>query len=440
MEDRVKKYTDILSQMIRCKTISSSEQEDFTAFEEFQNLLKKLFPCLFETASLELIDNCIILKWKGSSDKNPALFMNHHDVVPANGTWKYDPFKGEVAEGKLWGRGTLDTKGGLFGMLMAAEELIEKGFVPSRDIYFESSCCEEVDTIERGCKRIANIFKQRGLFFDFVLDEGGMIVYDPIGGSKGYFAMVGVGEKGCADLKFVACSSGGHASTPGRNTPLVRLGKFMAEAEKGKIFKTSLSDVTCQMFKRISKTMTGYMKILLGHPKLFKGLLEKVMPSVSSNANAMLKTTIAFTVAQGSEAYNVLPQSAYVVGNMRFSHHQGQKDSISKITELAKKYDIETEIIDAGVQSKISPYDNDGFKLIEKAVSTCFENVSTSPYIQTGASDSRFMSLVSDNVYRFVPFVISDQQLSSVHASNENVDISTLEPAVDFYKYLMENI
>ena len=63
--------------------------------------------------------------------------MNHHDVVDVAEGWSHPAFSGEVYDGKLWGRGTLDTKGGLWGMLQAADELAEEGFVPENDIYFD---------------------------------------------------------------------------------------------------------------------------------------------------------------------------------------------------------------------------------------------------------------------------------------------------------------
>ena len=84
---------------------------------------------------------------------------------------------------------------------------------------------------------ILPVIASRDLMQSVRLDEGGMILEEPIGGAKGTYAMIGVGEKGCADLKFIARSAGGHASTPGKNTPLVRLGQFMAEVEKKNLFE-----------------------------------------------------------------------------------------------------------------------------------------------------------------------------------------------------------
>ena len=432
---RTLEYANCLSRLIQAKTVSRKNQTDITEFYQFHDLLRSCFPHVFSVCEYEDFSGSFLLRWKGRGNGDPILLMNHHDVVEASGNWTYDAFSGQIADGKLWGRGTLDTKGGLWAMLQAADELAAQGFVPNRDIYFLSTCNEEQGGI--GGNAISATLLERGLHFYFVLDEGGMIVSEPIAGAAGTYAMVGVGEKGCVDLKFIARSNGGHASTPGKNTPLVRLGKFMAEAEKGTIFPAELSPTVCAMFKSISSGMSGPLKFLLGHADLFKPLLVRVIPRVSNTAGAMLKTTIAFTMAAGSEGANVLPQTAWVVGNMRYSHHQGKAESIRAITELAKRYDLETEILEPSYDSPLSDYQSEPFHLVERAVHSIFPGTEISPYIMTGASDSRFLSRVCENCLRFTPFVINQQQLESIHGIDENVDLSTLAPAVDFYRYII---
>ena len=436
-EKRTMDYAGRLSRLVQVETISQNGQTDLTKFRRFHEVLKQEFPHISAACEWEEFNGSLLLRWPGQdSAKAPILLMNHHDVVEAGGTWKYPPFSGTIAEGKVWGRGTLDTKGGLFGMLQAADELAAEGFVPGQDVYFESACTEETDG--SGADRISQVLEQRGIRFAFVLDEGGMIVFDPIGGSTGVFAMVGVGEKGCADLKFIARSSGGHASTPPKNSPLVRLGKFMAEVERKELFDVKVSPTVREMFLRMAPTVNGPLKSIMAHPDVFNVLITNVLPRLSETAGAMLKTTLAFTMAQGSEGTNVLPQEAWVVGNMRFSHHQGGKASIAAVTELAKKYNIEVEVLDPGFESPISDFNSAGFQLVERAVSANFPGVCTSPYVMTGASDARYFSRVSDCCLRFVPFRISDEQLGSIHGLNECVDLETLVPAVDFYKYILQ--
>lgn len=431
-------YAERLSRLIQAETISTYNQTDKTKFYRFHDILREMFPSLFAVCSFEDFDGSFMMKWKGNTDGQPVMFMNHHDVVEATGEWKHPPFSGAIADGKVWGRGTLDTKGGLWAMLQAADELAAEGFIPQRDIYFVSACTEECDG--SGADAISNELVRRGIRFHMVLDEGGMILEEPIGGAKGTYAMIGVGEKGCADLKFIARSSGGHASTPGKDTPLVRLGKFMAEVEKKNLFEAKISPTVEKTFSSVAESMSGPLKFILANSRLFAPLLKVVMPSVSSAGNAMLRTTIAFTMASGSEGTNVLPQEAWVVGNMRFSPHQGGKSSIEEITRLAEKFNIETEVLDPGMDSGVTDYNSTQFKLIEKAVDAVFQGVRTAPWIMTGASDSRYMCRVSDHCVRFAPFLMKDEQVESIHGINEYVALESLAPAVDFYRYVIKEV
>lgn len=435
MEDRNKILARELGELIRIQSISEYERVDVDLFHKVHSKLKELFPNLFSKCEVKEFNGSLLLKWTGSTENDPVLFMNHHDVVEAKGEWKHSPFSGEIIDNKIWGRGTLDDKGGLYCMLKAGEELMSSGFIPRQDIYFLTSCTEE--TTGEGCDAIAHYLLENNIHFRYTLDEGGMIISEPLPGATGLYAMVGVGEKGCADLKFKAKSFGGHASMPPKNTPLVRLGKFMAEVEKKHLFESKLNDVTAEMFKRIAPQTSGVIKLILGHPRFFKKLIEKVLPAISPSAGAMLKTTIAFTTAQGSSGLNVIPSEAYVTGNMRYSHHEGGSKSIEKISKLASKYKIETEIIDPGLESKISKIKDRSFNLIEEAIGEIYPDVIVAPYVMTGASDSRFIGIVSDYCFRFLPFVISDEQLASIHGINECLDIECLDKAVEFYKIML---
>ena len=335
MDERKKRYAQELSQMIRCETVSVMGQTDYTKYTKFQELLKTLFPAIFGACKVEIFHGSILMHWAGEHpEKTPVLFMNHQDVVPASGEWEHAPFSGDITDDKIWGRGTLDDKGGLWAMLRAADELAAEGFVPDCDIWFESACAEEINGNHgEGADEISQILEERGIRFAFVLDEGGMIVTEPLPGAKGSYAMIGVGEKGTADLRFVAKGRGGHASTPPKDTPLVRLGKFMAECDENKIFTVEMNPAVAEMFRRGSAAgMDGMMKRVLGKPDVYKLLLEGVMNRTSPEGAAMLRTTLAFTMAQGSEGHNVLPQEAWVLGNMRFSHHQGFEDSLPEVS------------------------------------------------------------------------------------------------------------
>ena len=439
LDERTMRYAEELAQMIRFETVSVQGQNEYSKFDGFQALLKELFPHIFAACEMEVFHGSFLLHWPGKDPaKTPVMFMHHQDVVEASGEWEHGPFSGDITEDKIWGRGTLDDKGGLWGMLRAADELAAEGFVPECDIWFESADAEEIGgNGGEGADEISLILKERGMRFAFILDEGGMIVREPIAGAKGLYAMIGVGEKGTADIKFIARSSGGHASTPPKDTPLVRLGKFMAECDDNKMFTVEMDPTVAEMFRRVSTGMDGMLKRVMSKPDFYKVLLEGVMNRTSPEGAAMLRTTLAFTMAKGSDSHNVLPQEAWVLGNMRFSHHQGFEESVEAVRKAAEKYDIEVEVTVPGFTSPVTSYHCLGFRMLEQAIREIFPGVTAAPYIMNGASDARFMSRVSDNCLRFAPFTISKEQMKSVHGPNENLDLATLAPAVDFYRWMM---
>lgn len=430
-------YGKQLAQMIRKETISSRFEEDRTKFYEFHTLLEELFLNVHKTCEKHVFNGSLLYKWSGKSSKNPILFMSHQDVVEAGGTWEHGPFSGDIDEtGRVWGRGTVDTKGSLFCIFTAIEELIKEGYRPEVDVYIGSSCTEEWSG--EGAPATVRYLKDNGIELALVLDEGGMIIEEPIGGVKGTYAMVGVVEKGYGDVKFTARSNGGHASAPKKNTPLVRLGKFMAEVEKHSPFVCEFSPTLEEMFRRCAPNMDFGMKLIFANIWLFKPLLKKLLPSINAAAGAMLHTTLAFTMAKGSDGLNVLPQEAYVTGNMRFIHHQPNKESIEAVRAIAKKYDIETEVIYQDEPCPIVDFHSEAFRLVEETAKEIYPGIGVCPYIMTGGTDAKYYKEVSKNCIRFAPLYIDGQQYGSIHGLNENIYQGTLPMGVDFYKSVIK--
>ena len=436
---RAEQYGKVLSQMVQKETISSRNQEDRSKFEAFHAVLEELFPHVHATCEKHNFNGSLLYKWQGNGEGEPILLMSHLDVVEGNGIWEHEPFSGDIDEkGRVWGRGTVDTKASLFCIFEAVEELIAGGYVPSCDVYIASSCTEEWSG--DGAPSTVQYLAAQNVRLRLVLDEGGMIIEEPIAGVKGTYAMIGIVEKGYGDVKFIARGNGGHASAPGKNTPLVRLGKFMTDVEKHPPFEAQFTPVVAEMFRRIAPNMNFGMKLLFSNVWLFKPLLLKVMPAVSSAAGAMLKTTLAFTMAKGADGANVLPQEAHVVGNMRFIHHQPNKESIECISKIAAKYDIETEVLYQDSPCPIVDFKGKEFTMVEDIIHEIYPGVGTCPYVMTGGTDAKYYSKISDNCIRFAPLYIDGQQYSSIHGLNENIYQGTLPMGVDFYKAVIQRV
>ena len=433
---RVDAYAEKLSKMVQEETISYRDNPTVEKFRAFHKVLEELFPTVFANCEKVEIDGNLLLKWKGKTDKDPILLMSHMDVVEAGGEWRYPPFSGTVAEGKVWGRGSADTKCSLMAFLQAAEEMMNEGFTPACDVYLASSCTEEIGG--SGAPKMAAWLKEHGVHLFMLCDEGGSIIQDPIGGVPGHFAAVGIFEKGYGDVKFIARSNGGHASAPKRNTPIPRLAKFICRVEKKDPFSVKFSPAVNAMFTKLAPYAGNFgLRMVLGNLWLFRPLLKKVMPLISAQAAAMLRTTIAFTMQQGSAGYNVLPQEACVYANMRFIPHQSTEESIALISDLAKKYGLETEVIYKGYPSNSLDLDGEAFHQVEKAIADVFPGVGVMPYVVTGGTDARFYGEVCDSCVRFSPVCFGPEQMAGMHGLNENIESGCLPGAVDYFKTII---
>lgn len=425
-----------LSQMIKFDTVSHPQVSEAEKFREFHKVLEKLFPLVFEKLEKTEIDGNLLFYWKGKSHDKPILLMSHQDVVPAEGEWKYPPFSGEIAEGKVWGRGASDTKCSVMAFFEATERLLKEGFVPPQDVYLASSCTEE--WAGDGAPKIVKELQRRGIELFLLCDEGGAIISEPIGGIKGNFAMIGIFEKGKADLKFTARSTGGHASAPAKNTPIARLSAFVNETEKHSPFKKKISKEVAAMFKTLAPYAPFGMKLLFSNLWLFGPLLKTVLPMVSAQAGAMLKTTIAFTMQSGSDACNVIPQEATVSANMRFIPHQGEKESLKIIRKKAEKFGLTMDVMHSNDYTVPVDIKGDGYKTIERAVEKTFPGLAKSPYVMTGATDAQFYQPVCKNCIRFAPVIYKPEQMRGMHGLNENIEYSCLAGAVRFYENLIK--
>ena len=126
--DRAMAYAEKLSAMIRCDTTSYANVREPEKFERFHALLAGLFPLVHEKLERTDIDGNLLYYWPGRAHDRPIVLMSHQDVVPAEGTWEHAPFSGDIADGKVWGRGASDTKCSVMAFFQAVEELLAAGY------------------------------------------------------------------------------------------------------------------------------------------------------------------------------------------------------------------------------------------------------------------------------------------------------------------------
>ena len=428
-------YAEKLARMVRVETVSVPGENQREKFLVFHRELESLFPLVHEKLEKTEIDGNLLFFWKGKSSAKPLVLMSHQDVVPAEGEWIHAPFSGDIEGGKVWGRGSSDTKCSVMAFFQAAEELLAAGYVPENDVYLSSSCTEE--WAGDGCPKLVAELKRRGIRPWLVCDEGGGIISEPMGGIHGNFAMIGVFEKGKADVRFTARSSGGHASTPKPHSPIANLAAFVNDVETHRVFRRRLPKEVAAMFRTLAPYASFPMKWIFGNLWLFRPVLLQVLPMISAQAGAMIRTTIAFTMQSGSDACNVMPQEATVSANMRFIPHQGMKESLEIIENRAKKHGLTMEVLQATDYTVPADLSGEAFRTVCRTVEETFPGCPYSPYVMTGATDARFYEDICDNVFRFAPVIYGPEQMKGMHGLNENIETACLPGAVDFYKNLI---
>ncbi|MEG1613530.1 MAG: M20/M25/M40 family metallo-hydrolase [Clostridia bacterium] len=430
------KYAESLSKLIQVKTVTNIGDANFA---QLRKVMENLFPNVHRVCErTQVFNNALLFKWTGKSNKKPIVLMGHQDVVPADdGDWKYPPFDGVIADGRVWGRGAMDCKNTLFVSLQAIEELISEGFTPESDVYVASSDCEE--TFGIGAPKIKDYLKNQGVKPFIVLDEGGAILPEAFPGMIRPYAMVGVLEKGYGDVKFIARSDGGHSSSPPKNTPVARLSKFITAVEDGNLFKKKMSPEAEEMLLAMADGLTGPLKFVLKHIKVFKPLVTKLLPKISPFGNALFSTTMVFTMTSASPAPNVIPQEAYAIANMRFAPHQGTKACFETLEKLAKKYNLEMKIIEGQDAHPPISTKSAGYNYLTANIKRCFPDIGIAPYVIMGGTDCRHFQDICDCAMRFTPMLYKPDQMAAMHASNESVDIDTLGGGVRFMKELILN-
>ncbi|MCL2757014.1 MAG: M20/M25/M40 family metallo-hydrolase [Coriobacteriia bacterium] len=427
-------------EMLRLATIWGAElpDPDHSAFDEFIPMLRRLYPRVFEQLELTTFDTYgIMLRWKGlDSDAQPVILMAHQDVVAVNpDEWTHPPFAAEIADGRIWARGTADTKCILAALFEAVEKLLAEGYTPPRDVYLCSSNCEE--DMGETAPHMVDYFREREITPLLVLDEGGAIIDNAPLGVRKPFAVIGVAEKGICAALLTVDSAGGHAATPSLNDAtsklVLGLNNMLTNPPKAQLpapIKAMLDELTA--YAGIG------LRLVFGNFWLFKPLILKVMKGGSETA-AMVRSTYALTELKGSKAINVIPKQATAGVNIRID----PSESVEKVLARLKSYfndEAQTEVVHATEPSPISPFDDDVYDYLRRVIHCVYPEVGIAPYIQSSASDARHFALICEHTYRFAGFLFKADQRSAIHAKDETLDVESYLRGLGFYYEFIRNL
>ena len=428
-----------LQAMIQKRTVShvDTQKIDQKEFDAFQELLPTLYPVIHGHCKRERIGkNGLLYTWKGKSSAAPSVLMAHYDVVPVNEKeWQEPPFSGIIKDGEIWGRGALDTKCTLHGILEAAELLLKKGFSPANDIYFAFGGDEEI--MGDDAPSIVAELQRRGIKPSFVLDEGGAIVKNVFPGVKQSAAVVGIAEKGSAFVDICAVGKGGHASAPPTQQSMDTLAKAIRRLQK-KPMPFTLTKPARELFEVMGRQSTFAFKLIFANLWCFKPLLNLVCKKSGGELNALVRTTCAFTMASAAEAYNILPKEAVAGVNLRIICGETLKQVVARMEKTIGDENVTLRVQQGVEPSAISKTHDEAWNRLDTAIRQTYPEVLVTPYLMVAASDSRHYCQISEHVFRFCGIPLSKEQLGLIHNANERIPVALLKDAIGFFARVMQ--
>lgn len=435
-----------LAQLVRIPTVSSyrREEEDDEAFRRLVDLLPSLWPRAAKALGREEIgDRALLYEWKGRNPALPAVILcAHFDVVPAGdeGAWSHSPFGGEIAEGYLWGRGTQDIKVLLAAILEAAEGLLAADFAPERSIYFAFGGDEEVGG-KRGAARIAGRLAERGVRASFLLDEGGPVAKGLVSFAQRPIALVGISEKGYMDVLLEARGAGGHASMPPSKTAVGDIARAVAAIESAR-FPSRLSFTVRSFLARVAPYAPKAYRLLFRNLWLSAPLVKAAF-SASPSTNALVRTTAAPTMIEGSPKENVLAERATANLNVRILPGDSSAGVLASIARRVAPFGVKARFAspeDVVEPLPEAPVDHEGFRALEGALATAFPEAAAAPFLFGAGTDTKHYLGVAEAIYRFTALEQDSADLEGIHAKDERVSIDNYSRCVSFYRSLMTSL
>lgn len=435
-----------LAKALQFQTVSYEDSAKFDkkVFRDFQKYLEQSFPKIHASLKKEVVgEYSLLYTWKGQNDKElPILLAAHMDVVEAGSEpdikWAYPPFQGRIVDGFIWGRGTLDDKMSVVGILEAIEKLLQNGFVPRRTIYIAFGHDEEIGG-QQGAAKIAALLNTRGVTLDYVLDEGLTITEQMVPNISKPVALIGIAEKGCLSIELSVESEEGHSSMPPQQTAIGILSSAISRLEK-KQFPARLEAPVKKMFETLSPEMPLGLRVVFANLWLFESLVKKKLASVP-RTNALIRTTTAPTIFQSGIKENILAAKARAVVNYRILPGDTIDTVLMNVKEIINDSRVKIKALEdlKSNPSKITDLGSRGYKALEQVIHQVFPEAIVAPGLVVAVTDSRHYSALTVNILHFSPIRLRPDDLPRIHGTDERISTEEYHDAVRFYAQLMEN-
>ncbi|MEM6318616.1 MAG: M20/M25/M40 family metallo-hydrolase [Bacteroidota bacterium] len=429
---------------ISIRTVSFESENDFdsTQFRLFNDFLASNYPLTDSLLDHQTFNEFSHLyRWEGSDPElDPMILVSHIDVVPIASLrkWTVHPFTEGVKNDTIYGRGTMDDKFGVVGIMEAVEQLLKEGYQPKRTIYLAFGHDEEVSG-RRGAQTIVNYLHQKGIKASLVLDEGQAIVERMIPGLSQQVALIGIAEKGYATLELRVDLVGGHSSMPAPETAIDVLAAAVSKVKQNPM-PAKFTPALEGFIDELGPEMNFQTKLFFANKNLFKSPILAAYEKGSSAGNATIRTTTSPTIFEAGIKDNVIPTMARAVINFRIIPGETVDDIITHLTDVIGDDRVKINVEGTpNAASPVSSIDSEGYRVVNTSIKQIFPDLLTAPSLVIAATDARYYHKISSNVYRFIPYEINPENLACFHGIDERVLVSEFEDGIRFYRQMVLN-
>ncbi len=368
----------------------------------------------------------LIVRLPGRAPGRALMLMHHMDVVPASAhEWSVAPSSGEIRDGSVWGRGSIDNKGGGVVELLALVMFKRLGLVPARDLVLVALADEESGG-RWGSRWLVEQRKELFGDVEFVLNEGGGVLELPTGQ---ILYSVEIAQKAPLWLRVTARGKSGHGGAPSPNSATAVLIRALARLE-GHAFPIEVSPEVSAVFAaraagkpEAERARYASLKASLADPQFRERFLQ------DPHDAALVRNTVAVTMLSGSTKENVVSDRATAVLDVRLLPGQDPVVVTRELTAVLAEPALELEPL-LSWQAHRSPRDTPLFAAIERLAKQRHPGARVASNVIGGFTDCNAVRSLGKTCYGFLPLQLALTDIGSIHGKDEHISIDALGQAV----------
>ncbi|MFN0024187.1 MAG: M20/M25/M40 family metallo-hydrolase, partial [Parvularculaceae bacterium] len=396
-------------------------------------LAGELIEAGFDAGDIEIIPVgetvAMIARYRGvaGSEKKPALFLAHMDVVEARREdWDFDPFVLTEKDGIFYGRGVVDNKYGVLTLTQAFMRLKREGFTPDRDLILAFSGDEETGMLTT--RALAARLKEA--VFAVNSDAGGG--YRPANGAPAAYG-IQAAEKTYATFEVTAKNDGGHSSAPRADNAIYDLANALKRIEAHR-FPTRWNAVSLAGFATIAPTLEGDLKKAVEQfvAKPGDARAAKVM-ATDASIDRDMRTTCVATMLRGGHAENALPQTATATVNCRIFPGETVDEVKTALAAAMANEKLDLATLGEPLESPVSEVPDEVSRALAAVIAVRAPGAVVSPYLEAGGTDGLHFRRAGVATLGIGPIFSVEGDEYNYHGKNERLPAARFYDGLDHY-------